>query len=91
MFVKYMCILLSFLTIVNGHGSVTIPSARNVLSNSNDCPDCLNAGGVSVMYNGVHSKAKYGVCGDPWNAKKDHEAGGKFARGKITKTYNSGW
>ena len=90
MFVKYMYVLLSLLSVVNGHGSVTIPSARNVLSNSNDCPDCLNAGGVSVMYNGVRSKAKYGVCGDPWNAKKDHEAGGKFARGKITRTYKSG-
>ena len=90
MFVKSMYVLLSFLTIVSGHGSVRDPPARNVLANSDDCPDCLNAGGVSVMYNGVRSKARYGVCGDPWNAKKDHEAGGKFARGKITRTYKSG-
>ena len=90
MVVKYMCVLLSFLTVVSGHGSVRDPPARNVLSNSDDCPDCLNAGGVSVMYNGVRSKARYGVCGDPWNAKKDHEAGGKSAKGKITRTYKSG-
>jgi hypothetical protein len=90
MVVKYMCVLLSFLTVVSGHGSVRDPPARNVLSNSDDCPDCLNAGGVSVMYNGVRSKARYGVCGDPWNAKKDHEAGGKSAKGKIARTYKSG-
>jgi hypothetical protein len=87
---KYAFILLSCLTIVSGHGSVRDPPARNVLANSNYCPDCLNAGGVSVMYNGLRSKARYGVCGDPWNAKKDHEAGGKFARGKIARTYKSG-
>jgi len=90
MFVKYALLLTSFFTIVSGHGSVRDPPARNVLANSDDCPDCLNAGGVSVMYNGVRSKARYGVCGDPWNAKKDHEAGGKFARGKISRTYKSG-
>ena len=90
MFVKYMCILLPLLSVVNGHGSIRDPPARNVLSNSDDCPDCLNAGGVSVMYNGVRSKARYGVCGDPWNAKKDHEAGGKSARGRIARTYKSG-
>lgn len=90
MFVKCMCILMSFLTITNAHGSVRDPPARNVLANSDDCPDCLNAGGVSVMYNGVRSKARYGVCGDPWNAKKDHEAGGRSAKGKITRTYKSG-
>jgi len=90
MVVKYMCVLLSFLTVVSGHGSVRDPPARNVLSNSDDCPDCLNAGGVSVMFDGIHSKARYGVCGDPWNAKKDHEAGGKSAKGKIARTYKSG-
>jgi hypothetical protein len=42
------------------------------------------------VYNGVRSKARYGVCGDPWNAKKNHEAGGRFARGKIARTYKSG-
>lgn len=87
---KYMFVLLSYLAIVHGHGSVRDPPARNVLANSNYCPDCLNAGGVSVMYNGLRSKARYGVCGDPWNAKKDHEAGGKFAKGKIARTYKSG-
>jgi len=83
-------ILLSLIIVANGHGSVRDPPARNVLYNSNDCPDCLNAGGVSVMFDGVHSKPKYGLCGDPWNAKKDHEAGGKFAKGKIVRTYLSG-
>ena len=90
MFVKYALVLLSFLTIVSGHGSMRDPPARNVIANSNGCPDCLNAGGVYVMYNGAHSKARYGVCGDPWNAKRDHEAGGRFARGKIKRTYKSG-
>jgi len=85
-----MFVLSSFLIVADGHGSVRDPPARNVLLNSDDCPNCLNAGGVSIMYSGVRSKAKYGVCGDPWNAPKDHEAGGKLFRGKITKTYRSG-
>ena len=90
MFAKYMCVLLSLLSTARGHGSIQDPPARNVLYNSDDCPDCLNAGGTSVVYNGVRSKARYGVCGDPWNAKKNHEAGGRFARGKIARTYKSG-
>ena len=90
MFAKYIYVLLSLLTTVHGHGSVRDPPARNVLANSDGCPDCLNAGGTSVMYSNAHSKARYGVCGDPWNSKKNHEAGGKFARGKITRTYKSG-
>ncbi|KAL3866035.1 hypothetical protein ACJMK2_043376 [Sinanodonta woodiana] len=33
---------------------------------------------------------KCGVCGDPWDAKpRDHETGGKFARGLIPRSYLS--
>lgn len=83
--------IIAFLpSLIYSHGSIRDPPARNVLANSNGCPDCLSAGGLSVVYQNVRSKARYGVCGDPWNAKKDHEAGGKFAKGGVTRTYRSG-
>jgi hypothetical protein len=77
--------------LVSCHGSLREPPARNVLADSNFCPDCLNAGGVSVVYGRGHAHpGRYGVCGDPWNAPRDHEAGGRFARGRIARTYTSG-
>lgn len=33
---------------------------------------------------------KCGVCGDPWNGPREHEAGGKYATGLITKSYTEG-
>jgi hypothetical protein len=30
------------------------------------------------------------VCGDPWNAARDHEAGGKYANGIIVRRYDVG-
>ncbi len=34
----------------------------------------------------VH-KGKCGVCGDPWQGPRDHEAGGKYAQGIIVRRY----
>ena len=31
-----------------------------------------------------------GVCGDPWDGAREHEAGGKFANGIITWIYEQG-
>ena len=31
-----------------------------------------------------------GVCGDPWDGVREHEAGGKFANGIITWIYEQG-
>jgi hypothetical protein len=84
-----LVVLFSLFYSVIAHGKMRDPPARNVISN-NDCPDCLNAGGTTVVYKSLHSKAKYGVCGDPWNKPKDHEVGGKYYSGRIVKTYKSG-
>lgn len=37
----------------------------------------------------VHD-GKCGVCGDPWQGPREHEAGGKFANGIIVKQYEIG-
>ena len=34
------------------------------------------------------NKGKCGVCGDPWNAARAHEAGGKYANGIIVRRYD---
>lgn len=60
------------------HGFMELPAARNVQHNSDYCPQCLNAGGPSTVWK-VGDRARYGVCGDPWNGPKHHEAGGKYA------------
>jgi hypothetical protein len=84
-----LIVVCALIVVASAHGSLRDPPARNVLSNSNGCPDCLNAGGVGVMF-GNGKNARYGVCGDPWNGRRDHEAGGRFARGKIGRVYKSG-
>ena len=33
---------------------------------------------------------KCGVCGDPYDGKRENEAGGKYATGTIVATYNAG-
>ena len=33
---------------------------------------------------------KCGICGDPYQGPRDHEAGGKYASGVIVKTYRQG-
>jgi hypothetical protein len=66
------------------------PASRNVQHNSDWCPHCLNAGGTDAVWSGG-SKARYGVCGDPWNGPKHHEAGGKYASPpKIAARYTRG-
>ena len=37
------------------------------------------------------NNGKCGICGDPWNGKRENEApGGKYATGTIVATYASG-
>ncbi len=70
---------------VKAHGYLATPAARNVLRNSDYCPQCLNAGGPSVVY--AHGQpGKWGACGDPWNGPRPHEKGPY----KITGAYKSG-
>ena len=35
-------------------------------------------------------KGKCGVCGDPYDGIRKHEAGGKFAKGIIVRDYKKG-
>jgi hypothetical protein len=73
-----------------GHGYMETPAARNVQHNSDWCPQCLNAGGTDAVWGGG-DKARYGVCGDVWNGRKHHEAGGKYASPpKIAARYARG-
>lgn len=75
---------------VRAHGYLARPAARNVQHNSDWCPQCLNAGGPRVVYS-QGLPARYGVCGDPWNATKHHEPGGKYATPpKIAARYRQG-
>lgn len=90
-------VLVAYLAVVGGrvpraraHGYLAQPRARNVQHNSDWCPHCLNGGGPWVVY--AHGQpGKHGVCGDPWNAPKHHEPGGKYATPpKIAETYKPG-
>lgn len=57
------------------HGYLAQPAARNVQHNSDWCPQCLNGGGV---------------CGDPSDGPRNHEAFGKYATQRLAATYASG-
>ncbi|KAK7003047.1 hypothetical protein BgiMline_004473 [Biomphalaria glabrata] len=79
---------------VSGHGRLVEPPSRatmwrfgfKTLPNYDD--NQLFCGGVSIQY-GVNG-GKCGVCGDPWNSVRDHEAGGKYATGILVRKYNTG-
>jgi hypothetical protein len=72
------------------HGYLATPAARNVQHNSDYCMSCLNAGGPGVVY--AHGlPGRHGVCGDPWNAPRHHEEGGKYARPpRVAGRYRAG-
>lgn len=73
-----------------GHGYLAGPAARNVQRNTDWCPQCLNAGGPWTVY-ARGRPARYGVCGDPWNAARRHEAGGsKATPPRLAATYRAG-
>lgn len=70
-----------------GHGYLADPAARNVQRNTDHCPACLNAGGAAVT--GISQR--FGVCGDPWNGAKRHEAFGRQAHPpRIARWYRRG-
>ncbi|XP_046380895.1 uncharacterized protein LOC124152150 [Haliotis rufescens] len=84
---------LSLLVTVRGHGRLLVPPSRasmwrqgfNTPANYND--NQLFCGGFS---NQQSHGGKCGVCGDPWQGPRDHEAGGKYATGTIGRTYFQG-
>lgn len=77
----------------SGHGRMEDPAARNCAwrygfktpANYNDVE--LNCGGT---FHQAQLGGKCGVCGDPYDGVKNHETGGMYATGVITKTYTVG-
>ena len=88
--VAYLAVVGGRAPAVRAHGFLARPVARNVQHNSDWCPHCLNAGGPWLVYaNG--QPGRHGVCGDPWNGPKHHEAGGKYATPpRIAAVYREG-
>ncbi|BFZ03830.1 hypothetical protein BsWGS_06869 [Bradybaena similaris] len=86
--------LATLLVPVLGHGRLWEPPSRSSMwrrgfANPVNYQDMeLFCGGVGVQY-GVNG-GKCGVCGDPWNGPREHEAGGKFANGIIVRKYDVG-
>lgn len=74
------------------HGYMAVPAARNVIHQSNWCPQCLNAGGPWKTYGTDRTwpDARHGACGDPYDGERDHERGGKFATDVLAGTYVRG-
>lgn len=68
-------------------------AARNVVANSDYCPQCLSAGGPGVVGSGASfPNGKNGVCGDPYTSPspRNHEANGKYWTGVSQATYTEG-
>ncbi|XP_053209000.1 uncharacterized protein LOC128392932 [Panonychus citri] len=86
--------LFSVVTIVQGHGRMFEPPARNTMwrfgfptfPNYEDSE--LFCGGIKVQWQ--DNNGKCGVCGDPANGRRDHETGGVQARNITTRSYPPG-
>lgn len=66
-FAVFFSILLALAPSVDGHGMMVQPAARNVMTDFNYCPQCLNAGGPwSVSDSGtlIWPAGVHGICGD---------------------------
>merc|ERR1712141_773125 len=85
--------LLCFLPLIWGHGRMPNPPGRPTMwrygfknpPNYND--NELFCGGFQ---NQMKHGYKCGLCGDPYQGPRDHEAGGRYANGIIVKTYKKG-
>ncbi|GFR75827.1 cell wall integrity and stress response component 4-like [Elysia marginata] len=79
---------------VEGHGRMMDPPSRNSMwrlgfsnpVNYND--NELYCGGRVTQW--ARNKGKCGVCGDAYHAKREHEVGGKYANGIVTRDYRRG-
>ncbi|CAL1533614.1 unnamed protein product [Lymnaea stagnalis] len=89
-----MANLLVIATPANGHGRLLEPPSRASMwrqgfdSPANYDDNQLFCGGVGVQYS--ENGGKCGVCGDPWNGPREHEAGGRYANGIIVRKYKVG-
>ncbi|KAK2165238.1 hypothetical protein LSH36_53g07025 [Paralvinella palmiformis] len=86
------CVILP--TSVCGHGRLIEPPSRASMwrygyhTTPNYSDNQLFCGGFAVQWN--INKGKCGVCGDPWQGPREHEAGGKYATGIIVRRYDVG-
>lgn len=85
-----LVVCLALATAASGHGFLAIPASRNYLHNSNYCPHCLNSGGTKYTRGDIFPESKHTMCGDHPSGEMEHEAGGKFASGEITGTFEEG-
>jgi hypothetical protein len=86
-----MFFLIFFLPLVQAHGFLCDPPARNaawMCGFPQDTPKnydlmSLNAGGISVVYPNYPNPTPqlYGVCGDPYNGEQLHGSCGIHSRG----------
>ncbi|XP_064596544.1 uncharacterized protein LOC135463156 [Liolophura sinensis] len=78
---------------VSSHGYMTEPPARSSMwtlgynTPANYDHHALNCGGLPHL---IKLEGKCGLCGDPFDGPRENEAGGKFANGIITRTYEQG-
>ncbi|XP_046381238.1 uncharacterized protein LOC124152360 [Haliotis rufescens] len=95
MVLKTCLLLCGLLGSVTPHGYLSVPLQRSsmwrggfaVPANYDD--NGLRCGGPTRQFN--KNSGRCGICGDPWDATdKENEAGGKYASGIISKTYNEG-
>ncbi|KAK3104473.1 hypothetical protein FSP39_002816, partial [Pinctada imbricata] len=77
-----------------GHGRLIEPPARSTMwrygfntpQNYND--NQLYCGGFSTQWG--KNGGKCGICGDNYSGPREHEAGGKYATGTISRNYTMG-
>ena len=50
----------------------------------------MNSPCVCLQRQWQKNGAQCGVCGDPYDGPRDHEPGGKFYTGEVTRTYTQG-
>lgn len=72
------------------HGFLSKPRSRNFLATRNNCPHCMNGGGVAQTRTAHYPRSRHGMCGDPASGPRDHEAGGEFFTGHATGYYRQG-
>jgi len=88
-----ICII-SQLSHVRGHGYLINPPARGSawrvgFNTPRDVTDNEeNCGGFATQWD--INGGKCGICGDPWNGKKENETPGKYASGTIVANYTQG-
>ncbi|XP_063432002.1 uncharacterized protein LOC134714575 [Mytilus trossulus] len=83
------------LPVSKGHGMMIEPAMRSSLwrfnypgaePNYND--NGVNCGGFTNQHE--RQNGRCGVCGDPFQGPRNNEAGGKYGKGIIARTYKSG-